>query len=195
MKESWNARHFAFDGAEMLVDGCTLEDGRLAMAIVGEQAEIRNSVFDSQQFYGIVAQNGRVQIEDCEFFDQFIALYEYDSGRRIDWAVSRIVVHDVVDSTFRYCSIGTGYIHDSILARGAEYTVKYHFAGSKSKNSDVFDMTNNWWGTTTPDSIRAWIYDGEDDENIGVVVEFVPFKDELVSVQDRSLSDVKALFK
>jgi hypothetical protein len=61
-----------------------------------------------------------------------------------------------------------------------------------------YDLTNNYWGTTDPDSIAAWIDDANDhpgDLNYRGIVDFEPFLAEQVPVRKKSLSDVKGMFR
>jgi len=61
-----------------------------------------------------------------------------------------------------------------------------------------YDLTNNYWGTTDPDSIAAWIDDANDhpgDLNYRGIVDFEPFLVDQVPVRKKSLSDVKGLFR
>lgn len=96
---------------------------------------------------------------------------------------------DVHSLSLFFGSLGSGSI-------GGSGGFRTFFPARSSSNSSaadmptmqLFDMTNNCWGTTNPDSIRAWIYDGKDDEGIGVVVDFEPFKNEQVAAEKTSLS-------
>ncbi len=61
------------------------------------------------------------------------------------------------------------------------------------------DMTGNWWGTTEPDSIAAWIHDGNDvmwppGGLVECTVDFQPFATGPVPNEKQSLGGLKALF-
>jgi hypothetical protein len=60
-----------------------------------------------------------------------------------------------------------------------------------------FDMTNNWWGTTDPDSIQAWIRDRNDfpEYPFFYQVDFEPFLEGPVPVKKSSLGGFKSLFR
>ncbi len=59
------------------------------------------------------------------------------------------------------------------------------------------DMTGNYWGSTSADSISAWIVDGNDLTNPQVhgYVNFVPFSSVPVGTRSKSFGDLKALFR
>ena len=57
------------------------------------------------------------------------------------------------------------------------------------------DFTLNYWGTTDPDEIAEWIYDGHDDPDVWMYVVYEPMADGPVPTESRSWSDVKALFR
>ena len=56
-------------------------------------------------------------------------------------------------------------------------------------------MTNNYWGTTSADSISAWIYDGNDDDGIGAVVDFEPFNTEPLAAEKKTMGGFKSMFR
>jgi len=61
------------------------------------------------------------------------------------------------------------------------------------------DMTDNYWGTSDPDSIAAWIDDHYDhhpqDAQHRVIVDFLPYLEDPVPVEPTSLGDVRGLFR
>lgn len=63
---------------------------------------------------------------------------------------------------------------------------------------DLFvDMTGNYWGTASADSISAWIVDGHDNVSPQMhgFVNFQPFSSVSVPTEGASLGSVKALFR
>jgi len=57
------------------------------------------------------------------------------------------------------------------------------------------DLRNNWWGVSDADSIDALIYDGNDDPDIGVIVQYLPFRDEQVANEAMGWGDLKRLYR
>ncbi len=198
MQEIGITSQIRFEGKSLLVENCEMVDGRAGIVLACEDATTRNVYFNSQEFYGVVTMGGVMTIQNCQVDDTRSALYENDYEGRVRWAVSGLTVSNVSESTLKYISLGDGYIRNSILARGEELVVKYDLFSKGNKRPDfpTFDMTDNWWGTTNADSIKAWIYDGVDDVDTGVLIDFEPFKTEpLVGVEETSLSGFKDLFR
>lgn len=59
----------------------------------------------------------------------------------------------------------------------------------------TLDMTNNYWGTTSADSIASWIYDGHDNPAIYGYVQFEPFSPGVIRAEQKSLGSVKNLYR
>jgi hypothetical protein len=57
------------------------------------------------------------------------------------------------------------------------------------------DLSGNYWGTASRDSIAAWIWDGNDDPAIRAFVDFEPFATEPLPAERKSLGSVKSLYK
>lgn len=57
------------------------------------------------------------------------------------------------------------------------------------------DFSGNYWGTTDVDEISEWIFDGYDDEDVWLYVDFLPIADGPVPTQDITLDGLKALYK
>ena len=68
--------------------------------------------------------------------------------------------------------------------------------------SNHLDMTNNYWGTTDPDSIQAWIFDGHDTVQDTIYygdwpyyIDWDPFLTEVGTEKEESLGAFKAMFR
>jgi len=62
----------------------------------------------------------------------------------------------------------------------------------------VLDMSDNYWGTDIPDSIASWIDDAHDhpqDPQYWMEVIYHPYDEDPVTVEQKSLSEVKAMFR
>ena len=57
------------------------------------------------------------------------------------------------------------------------------------------DFSNNYWGTTSADSIASWIWDGGDNPFIRCIIEYEPFSTVPISVEKKSWGGVKSLFR
>ena len=95
-----------------------------------------------------------------------------------------------------YVDNGSVDLHDSHILPGDEYSVyiPYH-----SGPDDAVNLTGNYWGTTSADSIAAWIWDSHDDSVVFpttlTTVIFEPFSTEPLPAESKSWGGVKALFR
>ena len=56
------------------------------------------------------------------------------------------------------------------------------------------DLSGNFWGTSDPDSIAAWIWDYSDDPVTRAHIDYIPFATSTVPTKATGLGDLKALF-
>ncbi|MBK7673097.1 MAG: hypothetical protein IPJ24_17185 [bacterium] len=181
--------------ADAEVDNCTFLRGTAGVVVtLGSDARIHECLFDGQSQGGVANGGQRIALERCEFRNQRSALSQY--GTQALWAVDNIHVSDVTLATLEYVALFGGYIRNSTLARGERYVV---CDITPEKRADAtpatLDMTNNWWGTADPDSIQAWIYDGNDRPEDPYFIQCDPFLPGPLPVQKKSLGGVKALFR
>lgn len=165
--------------------------------VQGGRADIHNNQFSDQDGFGIaVGSSGGcvASVRDCEFSGQYVA-FRQDGGNSV-WEVESTTVTDVQVGTLAFGGLNGGYIRDSILAKGERYVV-LDYLGLKSSATEPihFDMTDNWWGTTDPDSIQALIFDHNDDPASGYIIDWQPFKSEPVPTEKKSLGSVKSMFR
>jgi hypothetical protein len=107
MQEIGATKHIHFEGKTLLVEDCQFVDGRTGLALLCDQTEIRNVIFDSQEFYGIKAQGGLVSVQGCQISNTTAALYENDYDGAVRWEIDGITVSGVSESTL------TRIIHES----------------------------------------------------------------------------------
>lgn len=99
-------------------------------------------------------------------------------------------------ATLRFWSNSTADFHDNDIWKG----------GGASVLAEVYvtvpigiDLTNNYWGTTEPDSIAAWVVDGNDlhvpviDPNFSNVI-FEPFLMRSIPTKTESMGSLKSRF-
>jgi hypothetical protein len=105
------------------------------------------------------------------------------------------IIETVSHSSIEIGSIGPLEITDCDLARGDHGVVYIHDNGLPCGEIDVLNMTNNYWGTTDPDTIQSWIRDNNDSPNACYIVDYEPFETESTPVEKKSLSDLKGMFR
>ncbi len=91
-----------------------------------------------------------------------------------------------------YSANGLLDIHSSHIGHSIARSVRvnYHIGPD-----DAMDLTGNYWGTTSADSIAAWIWDSHDDPSILTTVRYEPFSPTPLPNENRSMGDVKAMFR
>jgi hypothetical protein len=91
-----------------------------------------------------------------------------------------------------YSANGLYELHNSHIGQsnGRSVGINYHIGPD-----DAMDLTGNYWGTTSADSIAAWIWDRHDDPSIHTTVQFEPFSPVPLPNENRNMGDVKAMFR
>ncbi len=97
------------------------------------------------------------------------------------------------DSVFFFRNSGQAVVHDSHLFRNGTYTI--NCSQPAELGLVVHDFTQNYWGTTDPETIASWINDQNDDPNNFSIVQYLPTADGPVAVENKSWGNVKALFR
>ncbi|RKZ18648.1 hypothetical protein DRQ50_03700, partial [bacterium] len=57
------------------------------------------------------------------------------------------------------------------------------------------DLRDNYWGTTDPDSVAAWVWDYEDDPVTRAYIDYLPIAETPLPANRSSLGGLKALFR
>lgn len=175
--------------------GSEFHGGMSGISVSSGNVEIRQCNFDGSGIYGLTLNGGVVLMEDCVMRNQDVAL---DSGGPGGvWKLDRVDFEGIHSATLTYGHLGGGYIRNCTLARGMRYVVQDYNTWPVNGGTPItLDMSGNWWGTTNPDSIQAWIYDSNDQPaRPYYYVQWQPCLTEPLGVQRRSLGGVKAMFR
>lgn len=161
----------------------------------GTRAEFRSCVFEGQGLYGVAVNVADVLMEDSVVRNQSAALYL--TGPEGMCMLDRVSFVNVSDATLEYENLGGGYIRNCTLAKGARFVVwDVNTYPVEGPTPITLDMSNNWWGTSDPDSIQSWIYDSSDQPTRPYYyVQWSPYRSVPLAVQRTRLGDVKALFR
>ena len=82
------------------------------------------------------------------------------------------------------------------IFRGDEATDLYVRTSDDWSFGDVhLDFTNNYWGTTDPEEISQWIFDGHDSDDVSIYVDFLPLADGPVHTESTTFDGLKAMFR
>jgi hypothetical protein len=170
---------------------CDFDGGRVAVHFADQASgTVHDCTIANVDGYGFTCSNCR----DVEFYDNFI-----DEPNGTGVGLSRafgLNFHDNIVASEERCvfvaAVGEAEFHNNHILRGegawyvetTEYFPwTYHL-----------DMTNNYWGTTDLDEIAEWIWDGYDQDDVEIYIDYEPIADQPVGTEQRSWSDVKALY-
>jgi hypothetical protein len=176
---------------------CQFEGGAIGLNMSGGSGtgDLIDCRFVDQHNAGIAhaVAHGTIRVANTTMQRQYKALWSAEVNPR--WEVDGLIVEDAFEYSLVFSYLGDGYIRNSQLARGMRYVVRD--AGVASSDVVVhFDMTNNWWGTTEPDSIQSWIFDGNDQpERPYYFIDWMPFRSGPVGTEERSFGGVKSMFR
>lgn len=150
---------------------------------------------------GAAVGAGRVKISHCRFENMEFGIIDFSVVRsRLD--ISYCTFSNVEIATLWHYGFKGGSIRNCRLEKGWAGVVTYDpFAKKPEFQTDdpdsvyYLDMTNNWWGTSEPDSIRAWIEDGHDVPGLPCIVEWEPLLVEEVPTKSTKLGGLKSFFR
>ncbi|MFO7652301.1 MAG: right-handed parallel beta-helix repeat-containing protein [Candidatus Krumholzibacteriia bacterium] len=196
-ESTWGRWHIGLNNvADAVIEGCEFLGGEMGVQLDQRTvAHIRRCIFDGQTFFGLhtVQASTESYVEHCTFRNQ----------RRAHLLSDPTVTHRATHCTFENISEASYEIRGALsiqvnncdLGRGAQYTVMATYKWSAYQDPTSFDFTNNYWGTSDPDSIAAWIRDANDTDETEYTILFEPFRTDSTPTQRRSLSGVRRLFR
>jgi Right handed beta helix region len=191
---NWLQTHIHHEGSESSrITGCEFVGGDAGIVSSSSTPIETNNCQLSEITYGaFISSSGSFQaIRDCSVSQSKYAFVSYSSLG--NWNVERVTVTDAVASTLHYRDPILGYMRDNNFSKGPQFVAERRSEFEKPESH--FDMTNNWWGTTDPDSIAAWILDANDLPVTGQIIDFVPFKQQPVKTDQKSWGQMKNMFR
>ncbi len=187
--------HIGLEGIQDgFVDNCNFYAGVVGVNLSsGARVSIRNCIFDGQSSGGVYPSIGtQMIVEDSVFRNQRAAMYSGVHSNAV--TISRCVIEDVEDCSFKVGYIGSLTVNNCDLARGREGVVAI-MEQFEPCPPQVLDMSDNYWGTDNPDSIQAWIFDAADSDSACYLIDYTPFRNESTPARRESLGGVKSLFR
>jgi hypothetical protein len=182
--------------SDAVITGCTFRGGDVGLGLYGMgPTRVSSCVFsdqtssDDQNPMGVYVSGGSMVMTACVFDMQTNAIFASDYPS-VEISHTQILDASVSSLNFDHCNSLT--MHDCILAHGPRYTVWQQFpCDTKASVADLphLDMINNDWGTSSADSIAAWI------RTCGYVVDYVPFMGQPVPTESTSWGNLKAQFR
>lgn len=186
------------DGGELYFSGaqavelvrCDVAGGRVGVqCLSGSDVAIRDS-----HLHG--ASNSQLYVYDasCEIHDS--VLEGGDGAIYLSSNSSVTVAGSVLSGTFAAIGSGGGEnlsVHGSHILRNGQWAVWAN--GATTGGHRIYDLTNNYWGTTSAADIAAWIWDSRDSTSNWATVMYEPFSSQEVSTEPTSWGDLKTLFR
>lgn len=189
--------HLEGDRAATVTD-CSFRGGFTGLGFYGvDSGLVSNCAFSSQiaglpgYANGLHVGYSAVRLSDCVFDTQVNAMRIWDGA---EFHATRAQVLDASVSSLNLSSpLGPVTVNESLLAHGARYTVwEVYPCAQKSAPAAALprlDLTGNDWGTSSADSIAAWI------RTCSYVVDFLPFVGQPVATESTTWGDLKARFR
>lgn len=179
----------ALDG---VVSNCRFEGGTTGCTYVhASTGTVSNCTFTGiQNVAVVVGSRSIVELLDNALLSGDTNLQARDTGTVVTGSGN--VLSGGSFSTIRI-SNSTVQMQGSHILHGAGPSV--YLEGFPSAPIETMDLTNNYWGTTSADSIASWIYDGHDNPAIYGYVQFEPYSAGVIPTEKKSLGGVKRLFR
>ncbi len=179
----------------LLIENCNIVESSAGITIShSESALVKNCVFDNQGVIALsIPTNSNVRIENCQFKNQYKVLASAMGGS-VNIELIDSIIEDVEFCSFDISGVENLTVHNCDLAKGSSGVVLMVDYGVCPYTGHL-DMTNNYWGTSEPDSIDAWIFDRYDSEDACYWVDYEPFESGSTPVETKSLGGFRAMFR
>jgi hypothetical protein len=200
---SFLIRNCLFDGngygvdfytVEVLIENCVFREGDIGAQFVDATiATVRNCVFE--QSLSIISLNLLNQSRVALFNN---AVRGGRVNLKLDWRATVsgsgnvFIGGDQATIHVPGSQVGASALHGNHILHGRGPSVVMEYFPYATF---TLDLTNNYWGTASADSIAAWIRDGHDDPSVHAFVEFEPFSSVPLAEERRSFGGVKDLFR
>jgi hypothetical protein len=186
-----NATLYVKNITNCIVRSCALANSISGVAIVGNSSLL----LDKVSMAGIAAgvhfdtPGGRCEIRESTISGYRLALR--DDGGSYFKVDSSTLAGGTQGVFLANHNPGASVINNCDIIKGTGPVV----VCSTTNSPVTLDLTNNYWGTTSADSIAAWIIDINDDPSVLATVLYDPFSPTSVPVQKKSLGSVKSMFR
>ncbi len=173
-----------------IIEDCIVNGCNTGFSIVGGAVTMQR-VESNGCFGGLEVTGGNIlMLSDSVFRNSIYADLSAIDGGYIHG--ENLILAGGCSETTIHSANGLYDLHNSNIGRSDRYSVKvlYHIGPD-----DAINLTGNYWGTTSSDSIAAWIWDSQDTQSILTTVRYEPFSPVPVPNETRSMGDVKAMFR
>ncbi len=162
---------------------------------------VENCLFQDLTVVGFTCTNGQyINLIDNVFdgirrndiyFGRCVTLNYGESFQAVGNIFTSSEVAFYISSPFDQCSINNNHIF-----RDDEDESWFVRTYDDWSYRDVFiDFSNNYWGTTNPDEISQWIFDGYDSDEVTIYIDFLPLADGTISTDRTTFDGLKAMYR
>jgi len=170
------------------------------MFVDGSGGSVIDCTFEDFMSFGVsLSSCGDVVIEDCtitQIGDSTISGIEVNYHADSLTMRRNVIVSDSYVLYMNVHRIDGGEIRDNHFLREGDdawwiRTSTYY----PLPEPHTIDLGNNYWGTTDTDLLDQWIYDGNDDEDVDVYIDYLPLADGPVRTESVTWGAVKSLYR
>ncbi len=132
--------------------------------------------------------SGSIEVRDCRMLDQAIHTIRINGSHLTGTGNT---LRCIGDYTIQAPNSSADFHGNHILKAGiGTIEVQYQTVPDQG-----LDFSGNWWGTTDADSIAAWIHDVQDDPGLVAEVVYEPYLPAPVAAEQKSMGDLKRMFR
>lgn len=143
----------------------------------------------------LISDNGPVFVRDCTITQLGGSGIRLHSNYAAQFE-NNIVVSDVACiMILENGTVGASFFHNNHFIREGDGWFIQGFPDGYQHPGERVAMQSNYWGTQDLEEIATWIYDWNDDPDVGFVINFEPIADGPVSTETMTLDGVKALYR
>lgn len=183
--------------SSVLIRQCYFRGGYEGFAVGGGvSVQVTDCTIEHLLGYAFgVGHNTTFSVDSCRVSDVLGGLHAIYSGS--DISIENTNFDSISQATAVISGLSVRKISYCNLDRGLQYvaTVPQGLVLDEPSVESRVDIRNNWWGTSDPDSIQAWIFDAVDDTTQTVIFDWYPYLDAPVGNEDVSPSSMKRMFK
>jgi hypothetical protein len=176
--------------------GCSFDDGVVGIAFVdGASGSARNNTIEQMQLYGFYMPNvGSVVIEDnnvsCGAGVGVSSWYSADGITMHNNIIASDYMVVNIDAQIDASDISNNHFFRTSDTAWWVYTADYY----PLSEPRIIHLENNYWGTTDTALLDQYIFDGNDDPDVDIFVDYLPLADGPVPTSPATWGAVKSLF-
>ena len=174
---------------ECVFDGSSIGGSTGIYCEYQSRPDVLRCVFWEHSHIAIIASGDALHLYDCEVTTTTGVGILASSG--VIGGTGNIVYSESKTLVWSFASTND-FRNNHFLVGGDGYLVYVYRHWSPPI---TVDLEFNWWGMEDADEISDLVHDHVDDSTLGTIIDYVPFLGGSVSVESRTWSDVKSIFR